>query len=239
MVEPGKDLSDPLARFLELWPRSKSLTTSVFKPYCVKLRVSLMEGRWPRSPTILTIWSLLRRITSYYFAKTNLYHQGCLKRTTLIPGEDGVKCSIWQMCSGVAGNENTFFHCRSARNGFNREETSLLETQLSLMNRRPWTCGRLVESQEVNRDGLVQHVRVKTKTFTLERPITKLCLLESIEYWKCRVFSDLFKRLCMTFTELTWCPIKFEQWSLLRHLGQCDTIFRLRSLALKKIVFRS
>ena len=44
-----------------------------------------------------------------YFAKTNLYHRGCLKRTTLIPGEDGVKCSIWQMCSGVAGNENTFF----------------------------------------------------------------------------------------------------------------------------------
>ena len=122
--------------------------TNVFKPQCVKLRVSLMEGRWPSSPTILTIWSLLCRITSDYFAKTTLYHQGCLKRTTLIPGEDGVKCSIWQMCSGVDGNENTFLRCRSARNGFDREETSLLETRLSLMNRRPGMCGRLVESQK-------------------------------------------------------------------------------------------
>ena len=51
-------------------------------------------------------------------------------------------------CSGVNGNENTFLHCRSARNGFDREETSLLETRLSLMNRRPGMCGRLVESQK-------------------------------------------------------------------------------------------
>ena len=52
------------------------------------------------------------------------------------------------MCPGVAGNENTFLRCRSARNGFDREETSLLETRLSLMNRRPGMCGRLVESQK-------------------------------------------------------------------------------------------
>ena len=79
--------------------------------------------------------------------------------------------------------------------------------------------------------------RVKTKTSTLEWPITKRCLLESIKHWKCLVFPDLFKRLCVTFTELTWCPIKFEQWSLLRHLGLSDTIFRLRSLAWKKFLF--
>ena len=52
------------------------------------------------------------------------------------------------MCSGVDGNENTFLRCRSAINGFDREETSLLETWLSLMNRRPGMCGRLVESQK-------------------------------------------------------------------------------------------
>ena len=42
-----------------------------------------------------------------------------------------------------------------------------------------WPIGRITE---VDRDGLVQHVRVKTKTSTLERPITKLRLLESIEH---------------------------------------------------------
>ena len=97
------------------------------------------------------------------------------------------------------------------------------------------TIGRITEVFP-DRDGFVCRVRVKTKTSTLERPITKLCLLESIEHWKCLVFPDLFKRLCVTFTELTWCSIKFEQWSLLRHLGLRDTIFRLRSLALKKII---
>ena len=83
---------------------------------------------------------------------------GLLKRTTLIPGEDGIKCSIWQMCSGVAGNENIFLRCRSARNGFDREQTSLLETRLSLMNRRPGTCGRLVESQKCSQIEMVSCV---------------------------------------------------------------------------------
>ena len=99
-----------------------------------------------------------RKKTSYYFVKTNFYHQSCLKRTTLIPGEDGVKCSIWQMCFGVAGNENIFLRCRSARNAFDREETSLLETRLSLMNRRPGTCGRLVESQKCSQIEMVSCV---------------------------------------------------------------------------------
>ena len=191
-VESRKDLSDPLAKFLELWPRSRSLTTSVFKPYCVKLRVSLMEGRWPRSPTIPTIWSLLRRISSYYYAKTNLYHQGCFKRT-LIPGENGVKCSIWQMCPGVAGNENTFLRYRSARNGFDREETALLETRLSLMNRRPGTCGRLVESQKCSQIEMLSCGAWESKP----RPLLWNHPLRSYVCWnQLSIESVVFPRIC-------------------------------------------
>ena len=45
--------------------------------------------------------------------------------------------------------------------------------------RNVWPIGRITEVFP-DRDGFVCHVRVKTST--LERPITKLCLLESIEH---------------------------------------------------------
>ena len=99
------------------------------------------------------------------------------KKTTLIPGEDGHKFSIWQMFSGFAGNENTFLCCRSARNGSTRGENSLLETTLlSLINQRPEVYGRLVESQTffLGNNGFLRHFKVKVKTSTLEQPITKL-----------------------------------------------------------------
>ena len=47
--------------------------------------------------------------------------------------------------------------------------------------RNVWPIGRITEVFP-DRDGFVRRVRVKTKTSTLERPITKLCLLESIEH---------------------------------------------------------
>ena len=47
--------------------------------------------------------------------------------------------------------------------------------------RNVWPIGRVTEVFP-DRDGFVRRVRVKTKTSTLERPITKLCLLESIEH---------------------------------------------------------
>ena len=45
----------------------------------------------------------------------------------------------------------------------------------------------------------LRHFKVKIKTITLEQPITKLWLLESVGHWKWFVyFSELFKRLCAT-----------------------------------------
>ena len=44
-----------------------------------------------------------------------------------------------------------------------------------------WPIGRITEVFP-DRDAFVRRVRVKTKTSTLEPPITKLCLLESIEH---------------------------------------------------------
>ena len=124
------------------------------------------------------------------------------KKTTLILGEDGDKFSIWQMFSGVAGNENTFLCCRSARNGSAQGENSLLETPLlSLINQRPGVYGRLVESQTffLGKNGFLRHFKVKITTSTLKQPITKLWLLESVGHWKRFVyFSELFKRLCAT-----------------------------------------
>ena len=43
--------------------------------------------------------------------------------------------------------------------------------------RKVWPIGRITEVFP-DRDGFVRRVRVKTKTSTLDRPITKLCLLE-------------------------------------------------------------
>ena len=47
--------------------------------------------------------------------------------------------------------------------------------------RNVWPIGRITEVFP-DRDGFVRRVRVKTKTSTLERPITKLCLLKSVEH---------------------------------------------------------
>ena len=47
--------------------------------------------------------------------------------------------------------------------------------------RNVWPIGRITEVFRDNR-GMVRRVKVQTKTSTLERPITKLCLLESFEY---------------------------------------------------------
>ena len=68
--------------------------------------------------------------------------------------------------------------------------------------RNVWPIGRITEVFP-DKDGFLRCVRIKTKTSTLERPITKLCLLESIEHRNCLVFPDLFKRLCVTFPDLT------------------------------------
>ena len=133
------------------------------------------------------------------------------KKTTLIPGEDGDKFSIWQTFSGVAENKNTFLCCRSARNDSAQGENSLLETPLlSLMNQRPGVYGRLVESQTffLGKNGFLRHFRVKIKTPALEQPITKLWLLESVAHWKWFVcFSELFKRLWPTH----WAFVIFYQ----------------------------
>ena len=46
--------------------------------------------------------------------------------------------------------------------------------------RNAWAIGRITEVFP-DKYGFVRRVKVKTKTSTLERPISKLCLLESIE----------------------------------------------------------
>ena len=47
--------------------------------------------------------------------------------------------------------------------------------------RNVWPIGRITEVFP-DRDGFVRRVRVKTKTSTLEQPIMKLRLLESVEH---------------------------------------------------------
>ena len=46
--------------------------------------------------------------------------------------------------------------------------------------RNSWPLGR-IESVSVGRDGLVRSAEVKTKSSRLVRPVTRLCLLESID----------------------------------------------------------
>ena len=76
----------------------------------------------------------------------------------------------------------------------------------------------------------LRHFKVKIKTITLEQPITKLWLLESVGHWKWfAYFSELFKRHCATFIELSWCSIKLDIHACLRHLGFCD-IYSLSNL---------
>ena len=73
------------------------------------------------------------------------------------------------------------------------------------MNQRRGVYERLVESQTFfpDKNGFVRHVKVKIETSTVEQPIITLWLFESVEHWKRFVyFSELFKRLLATFTEL-------------------------------------
>ena len=143
------------------------------------------------------------------------------------------------MFSAVAGNKNPFLCCRSARNGSAQGENLLLETPLlSLMNQRPGVYGRLVESQTffLGKNGFLRHFRVKIKTPALEQPITKLWLLESVGHWKWfAYFSELFKRLCATFIELSWCSFKLDIQACLRHLGFCD-IYCLSNLLFEQFI---
>ena len=82
----------------------------------------------------------------------------------------------------------------------------------------------------------LRHFKVKIKTITLEQPITKLWLLESVGHWKWfAYFSELFKRLCATFIELSWCSIKLDIQACLRHLGFCD-IYCLSNLLFEQFI---
>ena len=49
--------------------------------------------------------------------------------------------------------------------------------------RNSWLTGRIVENI-LDRRGLVRQVRIKTKTGFLNRPITKICLLQETEDWR-------------------------------------------------------
>ena len=94
------------------------------------------------------------------------------------------------------------------------------------MNQRGGVYGRLVESQTAffpDKNGFVRHVKVKIKNSTLEQPITKLWLLEPVGHWKSfSYFSELFKRLLVTFIELLWYSIKLDIQACSRHLGLSD-----------------
>ena len=55
----------------------------------------------------------------------------------------------------------------------------VLVTQSSVP-RNQWPLGLVMKSKSGS-DGLVRSVEIKTATGTYERPVTKLCLLESVE----------------------------------------------------------
>jgi hypothetical protein len=44
-----------------------------------------------------------------------------------------------------------------------------------------WPLGRVVDVRQNSKDGLVRSVTVKTKNTTLDRPVTKIVLLETVE----------------------------------------------------------
>ena len=50
------------------------------------------------------------------------------------------------------------------------------------LSRNTWPLDRIVEVQRNKKDNLVRSVKVTTKNTTLERPVTKIVLLETVEH---------------------------------------------------------
>ena len=99
--------------------------------------------------------------------------------------EDGNRYNILQMFSGNVGKKKICLCYNNDRSGLNLRGMLQLGIPLSsLMNLHPinmWPFGRITEVFP-DKQRLVCRVKVRTKTWTLERPITKLCLLESCEH---------------------------------------------------------
>lgn len=93
------------------------------------------------------------------------------------------------MFSGAVG-KTSIFHCYSrAKGGIGQREIRLLETVIIIDESTPrnvWAIGPITE-EFPDKYGLFRCVKVKIKTSTLEHPISKLCLLESIEQLEAKV----------------------------------------------------
>ena len=157
------------------------MTTSVFTPYIVKLRVSSMEGRpltkvsddpndlEPLTPNHLLLVRRNESLPPGLFEKNDTYSRRRWRQVQFLAN---VFWGRWKReYLPLLQERQKWFR---PRRNFTVGDTVIVDESTP---RNVWPIGRITEVFP-DRDGFVRRVRVKTKTSTLERPITKLCLLE-------------------------------------------------------------
>jgi hypothetical protein len=97
-------------------------------------------------------------------------------------GKDGNKFSIWQISFGDNGYTNTCLGYKNDKNFYPRRNFAVNDVVLIVDQSSPcntWPLGRIMQVFP-DKKGFVRRVAVKTSMSILERPISKLCLLESV-----------------------------------------------------------
>lgn len=96
--------------------------------------------------------------------------------------EDGNNANTSPISFGNVGSVNTYPCYRNAKGGKKRifVPGDLGMIMDSSAPRGSWMLGRVREAFPDKR-GLVRVVRLKTKTSIIERPVTKICLLNEVE----------------------------------------------------------
>ncbi len=92
----------------------------------------------------------------------------------------GDKCSIWPTYSGKGRQRNNYLPDLQKRQRWLQPKRSIQVNDVVLVvddqaPRNRWVMG-VVQETYVDKHGLVRSAKIKTKTTTLTRPVTKVCL---------------------------------------------------------------
>lgn len=93
----------------------------------------------------------------------------------------GSRSSTCPICFGSDGPRNIYHSCRKwtgIKHNFEVEDIMLIVDETTPRN--SWIMGKVIQAFP-DRRGFVRQLLNKTKTSSLERPITKVCLLQEAE----------------------------------------------------------
>ena len=138
-----------------------------------------MVDRSPKFQTTPRISKPSLPITFCFFERDPSAHLECSRAATSIPVESGD--IFWKRWT------KEYLPCLQERQRWSKVQRNHSVGDIVLVAdegspRNTWPLGRIVEVQRNKKDNLVRSVKVTTKNTTLEHPVTKIVLLETVEH---------------------------------------------------------